>query len=207
MGSTAPDITGSVFKTFMVAARYRIILQVEWVGSSTILHSGADLLSRIVMDEDMRLLPQAYDLARRWAGFSPVIDLFGDADVHGVQRDKTGHRLPFYSRVPQPLATGALGCDALAHRWEGLLYAFPPTPLVLATVEKASRSACRVLLITPVRPSQPWWPLLVNKPFLDLGVASQCCSPGPTGQWWLHGQSDPRMRAWLLTTESPPPGH
>ena len=51
--------------------------------------------------------------------------------------------------------------DALAHTWpEGLLYAFHPTPLILATLHRVSQAQHRLLLVAPRFPARPWFPTL-----------------------------------------------
>lgn len=60
-------------------------------------------------------------------------------------------------------ATSPLGQDALAHTWPNrLLYAFPPTPLILATLDRVRRDNHRLLLVAPNWPGRPWFPVVLR---------------------------------------------
>ncbi len=82
----------------------------------------------------------------------PTIDLFAT---------KLNHRLPLYmSPLPDPKA---LAVNALAASWNGLdAYAFPPTPLIQATLNKVVTSKVRLCLIAPCWPNQAWFPTLLE---------------------------------------------
>jgi hypothetical protein len=57
----------------------------------------------------------------------------------------------------------ALGVDSLSVSWEGLIaYAYPPTPLNLAVLNKAASSRIRLYLIAPCWPNQAWFPGLLE---------------------------------------------
>ena len=89
-------------------------------------------------------------IRERWD--SPTIDLFAT---------KMNFRLPLYmSPLPDP---AAVAVDALAVPWDGLnAYAFPPTPLLQAVLNKVAISQLRLCLIAPCWPNQAWFPSLME---------------------------------------------
>ena len=70
-------------------------------------------------------------------------------------------KLPtFCSRGFHPKAWAV---DAFAIPWDGLeAYAFPPFNLIHKVLLKIRASKVRVLLIAPMWPRQPWFPLLLH---------------------------------------------
>ncbi|KAK5895026.1 hypothetical protein CesoFtcFv8_011655 [Champsocephalus esox] len=73
--------------------------------------------------------------------------------------------------------TSPLGQDALAHDWpDTLLYAFPPLPLILQTLQRVLTQGHRLLLVAPRWPGRVWFPLL----------RILCCSP----PWRLPDRKD-----------------
>ena len=70
-----------------------------------------------------------------------------------------------------------LGQDALGHEWPSVfLYAFPPLPLILPTLQRVLLRGHRPLLVAPFWPVRPWFPLL----------RKLCCS----SPWRLPGRRD-----------------
>ena len=60
-------------------------------------------------------------------------------------------------------ATSPLGQDALAHDWpDRPLYAFPPLPLILPTLQRVLLQGHRLLLVAPFWPGRLWYPLLLR---------------------------------------------
>ena len=119
----------------------------------------ADALSRGLFNNHEWELSQSWaDLIFQMYG-RPLIDLFATF---------RNHKLPtFCSRRPHPRAWST---DALALNWDGLsAYAFPPLPLLLKVLLKLRRSKATMLLVAPLWPRQPWFPLilqmLVDLPF------------------------------------------
>jgi hypothetical protein len=57
----------------------------------------------------------------------------------------------------------ALAVNALAVSWDGMnAYAFPPTPLIQAVLNKVMTDKVRLCLIAPCWPSQAWFPTLLE---------------------------------------------
>lgn len=115
------------------------------------LNTAADAESRAKGDSsDWRLCADVFnEIARLW----PVdIDLFASA---------WSSQLPeFCSWRPQP---GAYAVNAFSINWaEFNGYAFPPFSLILTCLNKIRRELADVVLVAPVWPSQPWYPLLLE---------------------------------------------
>ena len=112
----------------------------------------ADALSR------GRVSQGEWELAPQWAIFlfkrlgRPLVDLFATAE---------NAKLPtFCSRGFDPRAWAI---DALSFSWDGLdSYAFPPFSIIHRVLLKIRASKVRVLLIAPLWPRRPWFPLLLH---------------------------------------------
>ena len=116
------------------------------------LNSAADLLSRgRPHPSEWRLHPAAVHLI--WARFGKArVDLFAS---------KESAYCPLWFSLCGNEAP--LGVDALAHVWpQGLLYAFPPTSLIPAVLEKTRRENLEVLLVAPRRHQAPWFAEIHN---------------------------------------------
>ncbi len=99
---------------------------------------------------DWKLCPQVFsDLHRRFGPFQ--VDLF-------ASRNNT--QLPqFFSWLLDP---DAMATDAFIQSWKGLHgYAFPPFALIHRVLKKLQLDQTSVLLVAPVWPSQPWYPVLL----------------------------------------------
>ena len=91
---------------------------------------------------------------------TPLVDLFATSLNFQIQT--------FVSPVPDPLAWAV---DALSLSWEGLLaYAFPPFSLLGRVLQKVKEHDCSILLIAPLWPKQPWFPVLLDL-LVDLPLA------------------------------------
>ncbi|XP_068583377.1 LOW QUALITY PROTEIN: uncharacterized protein [Cebidichthys violaceus] len=84
--------------------------------------------------------------------------LFGRAEVDLFASETSTHCPHWFSLTER---TSPLGQDALAHTWpEGLLYAFPPFPLILPTLLRVLHQGHRLLLVAPLWPARTWFSLL-----------------------------------------------
>ena len=112
----------------------------------------ADQLSRRLdqMHEwelDMSVFNQ---LCQRWG--KPLIDLFASHQ---------NAKCPLYASRAG-LGRNSLG-DAFMLSWkQGLLYAFPPFPLIQRTLVQLHHQSAEAILVTPFWPRQPWFPTLVD---------------------------------------------
>ena len=87
-----------------------------------------------------------------------IWDLFGKAEVDLFASGESTHCPLWFSWREE---TSPLGQDALAHDWPNiLLYAFPPLPLMLPTLQRVLQKGHRVLLVAPFWPGRTWFPLL-----------------------------------------------
>ena len=155
----------------------------------------ADRKSRIMLDtSDFQLLPKIFQRINHMRG--PIkIDLFANA---------WNAQLPtFMSWKPQP---GAVSTDALAQDWpkQGS-YAFPPFCLIPTILRKIMAEELDLILVTPVWPTQVWYPQL-----LQLSVKLPLILPqvtnliqDPLGNpHMLTAQKNFRLAAWILSGDS-----
>ena len=114
-------------------------------------NTAADAASRRIDVADYALASMAYSETMRAFHFRPDVDLFADHESAKTER--------FFSVQPVPRSSGV---DAFAHPWEGArLYAFPPLHMVgRVVVRLRTMAVCAAVLILPLWPSQPWWPLI-----------------------------------------------
>uniref|UniRef100_T1IYZ6 RNase H type-1 domain-containing protein n=1 Tax=Strigamia maritima TaxID=126957 RepID=T1IYZ6_STRMM len=92
--------------------------------------------------------------------FSCVLETWGPFSVDLFTNCRNYQFKLFFSWLPDPLATGF---NALNQEWcEGLPYAFPPFALISLCLQRLRKSPSlqELVLITPVWPAQPWFPLL-----------------------------------------------
>ncbi|XP_062279213.1 uncharacterized protein LOC133984014 [Scomber scombrus] len=87
-----------------------------------------------------------------------IWDVFGRAEVDLFATEESTHCPLLFSLTEE---TSPLGQDALAHDWpEGLLYAFPPIPLILQILQRVLQHGHRLLLVAPFWLGRTWFPLL-----------------------------------------------
>ncbi|XP_075325338.1 uncharacterized protein LOC142383616 [Odontesthes bonariensis] len=83
---------------------------------------------------------------------------FGRANVDLFASEESTHCPLWFSLTEE---SSPLGQDALAHDWpEVLLYAFPPIPLIVPTLQRVLQQGHRLLLVAPLWPGRTWFPLL-----------------------------------------------
>ncbi|KAK9400751.1 hypothetical protein NXF25_011465 [Crotalus adamanteus] len=125
-------------------------IRAEHISGET--NTQADSLSRAKVDQaEWRLDPALFEEISRRFGQSHL-DLFATPKNTQLPR--------FFSRFPTP---GSEGTDALRCQWPvQLLYAFPPLPLIPATIRKLILEGAEVILIAPHWPRRPWFADLVD---------------------------------------------
>lgn len=151
-GTTSPDLTLLAKDMWVWAAERNITLLATHRPGH--LNSEADFESRSVDHREFyefSLDPAvAVQLFNSWG--KPDIDLFASRLNSKCDR--------FISLHPDPFAHLV---DAFAQNWSGLLgYAFPPFILIGRVIRKAVRDGASLLLITPLWPSQAWFPLALT---------------------------------------------
>ena len=119
-----------------------------------VLNVGADLMSRGgPIEMEWSLHPAI--VAQVWHRFGRAsVDLF-------ASRENTKCPLWFGVAVEQ---AQSLGVDALAHSpWPpGLLYAFPPVPLLLPLLNRVIQERRRIIIVAPEAFRTSWHPLLAS---------------------------------------------
>lgn len=126
-------------------------ISIQAVHLPGILNIIADQQSRVLQDSsDWQLLPEIFHLlSRRWV---VKVDLF--AAAWNKQLDQ------FISWQPQP---DAIAVDAFTLNWTHIPgYAFPPFSLIHRCLSKVRRDRASLVLITPVWPTQSWFPILLE---------------------------------------------
>ena len=133
----------------------------------------------------------------------PLIDLFATAENTQL--------LVFCARYYHPKAWAT---DALSLDWTNMYaYAFPPISLLPRVIGKVERSLCKILLIAPFWPRQPWFVRLVRllvgpplilpaRPDLLFQPSSGILHPAPVDlhlTCWPLSKDPSARRAFLRT--------
>lgn len=131
------------------AEKHTLSLKTEHISGATNIR--ADWLSRTQTDQGEWLLyPSLFQELLRFG--HPIVDLF--AHLLNAQL------LRFFSWLPCP---GAEGCNALRSAWPpGLLYAFPPLPLISKVIRKILTENVELLLVALYWLRRPWYADLMN---------------------------------------------
>ncbi|XP_074533298.1 uncharacterized protein LOC141796211 [Halichoeres trimaculatus] len=124
--------------------------------------------------------------------------LFGRAQVDLFASEESTH-CPLWFSLRE--TTSPLGQDALAHPWpEGLLYAFPPLPMIWPTLQRVLQEDHMLLLVAPFWPARTWFPLLRR-----LSCGEPWCLPDrkdllsqQSGQVWHPNPHRLHLCVWLL---------
>ncbi len=169
----------------------QIELVVEWL--PTKLNVEADFQSRNVQDPtEWKLDPKIFVAIGEILG-CPSIDLFASRTSHQM--------VPYMSLKADPEAAAT---DALQQPWKDMFqYSFPPFSLIGMILKKLEKEPIEMILITPIWPSQPWYPLLlqaaIERP-VPLPVRADLLR-NPKGE--LHSMLSPkldlRLAAWKVS--------
>lgn len=99
-----------------------------------------------------------YELSNRF--FQQIIEKFGlpEADLFATKLNK---KCPYYlSWKPDP---DSMATDAFTICWSNLFfYAFPPFSLISKALEKIIKDKATGIVVAPLWPSQPWYPLFMK---------------------------------------------
>ena len=129
---------------------HEITITAEWIPSH--LNTVADWESRNVSDSaEWKLSTRVFQSICRLMG-KPDLDLFASRISHQVPK--------YFSWKADP---DCLAVDAFRQHWKmGLPYAFPPFCLITRVLRQVQNQAVeRMILISPLWPTQPWFPLLM----------------------------------------------
>lgn len=90
--------------------------------------------------------------------FPLLTDHFGVPEVDRFATHQNRQVPRFFARYFHPLVEGL---DALTSQWpQGLLYAFPPIPLLPRVLRKIGQQKAEVLLVVPWWPCRPWFSMI-----------------------------------------------
>lgn len=182
-------------KVLLLARSLGCVLQARHLRGA--LNVVADLASRKgkVIATEWRLVDSSFQWVLRHSVLGvPSLELFAN---------QLNHHLPRYcSPCPDPRATLI---DALTVTWpQEVMYAFPPATIMSQVIDKLKQSpGARVLLVAPMIPAAPWYPLLhswlVTKPTPVPLSPPPLCQP----HWrFLHPAPD-SMRLNLFQVRVP----
>ena len=115
-------------------------------------NSEADLLSRTMnVDTEWAILPSVFDALISVFG-TPQVDLFASRINSKLES--------FFSWRPDPLSSVT---DAFTVSWYGFYgYAFPPFRLLGGVLRKIIRERATVLVVMPLWPTKPWFPVALT---------------------------------------------
>ena len=144
----------------------------EWAQKNSIMLSAEHYAGHLntVADWESRHFRDASNWRLHQNVFSSLMQIRGPC-VIDLFADRLNSQLPqFYSWKPDPLA---IATDALLQDWSrGRNYAFPPFCLIMRSLAKLQGAGGELILITPVWPTQAWYPRL-----LDMSVAPPVLLP------------------------------
>jgi hypothetical protein len=146
-------------------------LSLQYLSGEGIIAAGADGLSRGA-DVDCILVSRTFERLFAWREVE--VDVF--CSPGAIQWDPvTGSQLEAVSPYP---VDKQVGWDGLQFVSQKRLYAFPPTCLLLRFLSRVVELGLRAVVVGPAWPTEAWWPLVVNKPTLELGTVANCIRPG-----------------------------
>lgn len=155
-------LTALVRRIMVYCLLHNITLASQYVGAGVIIKSGANLLSRKEDVSDCMLNPVLFSkLWHMWGPFAA--DMFASrASVQNIPG--TDRPLPYWSLWADGTAKGV---DALTADWQaeaatGVLYAFPPVPLVGHVLQLVIQAKVSAVVVFPDWPAQWWWPLVLE---------------------------------------------
>ena len=130
---------------------HKIMITAEHLSSS--LNTQADYASRNVTDSsEWKLNPLIFRKICQRKG-TPDMDLFAS---------RLSHQVPEYIMALTPELTRK-AIDALQQAWSHLYtYAFPPFSLIGMVLSKVLREEVRIIIVTPLWQSQPWYTSLLQ---------------------------------------------
>ena len=138
------------------------------------LNTQADQNSRIFKDAtEWQLDPKIFE---RLVTYHKVdIDLFASRLNFQIK--------PYFSWLPDPSCEGV---DAFTFNWNvwDNIYCFPPFSLILRCLQKWKREGCRGILVAPLWPTAPWFPVALQMVYKNPVLLPR----GPTVLRLSHSQ-------------------
>lgn len=196
-GTRSVKLTAVALQIVDLAEQNRMSVKARHVvGEKNVL---ADWLSRQgqILSTEWILHPSVLqDLWGVWG--RPQVDLFATRWTNQLPR--------FISPVPDPQAVGV---DALSTSWEGWYgYAYPPTKLIQATLNKVRIHNCVIVLVAPWWPAMSWFTELTDlalEPPIPLPVFRTLLRQ-PQSQVFHSKPGIFGLHAWKLSREASPRG-
>jgi hypothetical protein len=190
-GSHSPPLQATAVSIVHLSIAFDVFVHALWTPGSSMVTLGVDDLSRTAAIDahDVSLNPVhlqfALDMAEAYLGARPSVDWFATAASATLPR--------YWTRFSD---VGTEGEDALsAESWAmahcpcgschtEIGYFFPPIPLLASVWAKIKLDGARGVMIVPVTPGAPWWPLLEASAvfYRELGEARDvltCRSKAP----------------------------
>ena len=150
-GTRSPTMLKHTLELFQWTEQHQMHIKCRHVAGK--LNVLADALSR-----EGQILPTEWSLhprlvAQLWEIWDkPNIDLFATYINKKME--------VYVSPIPDP---AAFEVDALSISWKGMYaYAYPPTAILPKVLAKVKSEDCRVILIAPRWPQQPWFGPLID---------------------------------------------
>jgi hypothetical protein len=182
--------------------RWDVNMVFQYLAGDGIIASGADGLSRDRDHADCCLHHRVF--AQLWARQPMEVDLFCAPEA--VQKHPgTGEELKAVSPYHIP---GKVGVDGLSFMALGVLYAFPPSSVLLPLLGRIKRLGLKAVVIGPVWPCEQWWTFVAALPQekrMNIGRVKDCVVPGRSGCSHPFGSSfdhqsaaHVQMEAWFF---------
>jgi hypothetical protein len=173
-------------KVWEQCIEHRIQLCFQYLAGDGIIAAGADGLSRDSDYSDCKLKQWAFRLL--WDREPMQVDLFCSPST--VQHDPhTGEQLLAVSPYFIPEQVGRDGLTFVSHL---VLYAFPPTSVLMPLLSRVHSLGLRCVVVGPAWPDQPWWHWVAGLPArkrCTLGKVQSCIVPGESGNSHPFGPS------------------
>ena len=162
---------------------YDIQLCAQYIGGDGIIASGADGLSRDSEYGDGMLKESVF--AQIWEIWRPEVDLFCSPET--VQKHPhTGQQL---LAVSPYRCRNRVGTDGLTFSSARVLYAFPPSAVLMSLIARVRKLGLKVVLVLPCWPQAPWWPLVCEYQYWSCGKVQDCVISGQAGLCHPFGPS------------------
>ncbi len=135
-----------------------------WVWADTHLSSLRAIQISGHMNKLAGALSRSVPRAGEWQLHPEIVQLiwntYGAADVDLFARIQSAQCPRWFSLCKE---VGSLGLDTMAHSWpSGLLYVFPPFPMIWLVLSRIRVTSQPLLLIAPCWPNKPWFQLLCH---------------------------------------------
>ena len=188
-GTKSPLITAQVKELWAWCLQRKISVKAQHLpGVENVM---ADYLSRHLRDRTDWILDPSV--------FSCLNNQFGPLQVDLFATRFSRQLLRFFSWRPDPEAEAT---DAFTQDWSSILgFAHPPWCLIPRVLRKVRSEEASLVLVTPLWPSQAWFPdlmeMLMDSP-IELPQMAGVITPSPNCDCPV-GETPPRLVAWKVS--------